>query len=147
VIHTSVEPLRLALTGRTYLGDLLPPVKGTPERNHPIRTCRSFHCFPLTFGIYTAGIPAEYGRKTGGWLRSTKLPGSAQHCARTSPLSDRTSVMDSRRNPVRQRLPFQFQCDPSLTTDQCIAGRVQTYGQGASSASTLRGGVSIPRSC
>ena len=26
-------------------------------------------------------------------------------------------------------LPFQFQCDPSLTLDQCIAGEVQTYGQ------------------
>ncbi len=26
-------------------------------------------------------------------------------------------------------LPFQFQCDPSLTLDQCIAGQVQTYGQ------------------
>jgi len=26
-------------------------------------------------------------------------------------------------------LPFQFQCDPSLTLDQCIAGEVDTYGQ------------------
>jgi outer membrane cobalamin receptor len=26
-------------------------------------------------------------------------------------------------------LPFEFQCDPSLTQDQCIAGEVQTYGQ------------------
>ena len=26
-------------------------------------------------------------------------------------------------------LPFQFQCDPSLSLDQCIAGEVQTYGQ------------------
>jgi hypothetical protein len=26
-------------------------------------------------------------------------------------------------------LPFQFQCDPSLTFDQCVAGEVQTYGQ------------------
>lgn len=26
-------------------------------------------------------------------------------------------------------LPFQFQCDPSLTVDQCTAGEVQTYGQ------------------
>lgn len=26
-------------------------------------------------------------------------------------------------------LPFQFQCDPSLTPEQCIAGEVQTYGQ------------------
>jgi outer membrane cobalamin receptor len=26
-------------------------------------------------------------------------------------------------------LPFQFQCDPSLTLDQCVAGEVQTYGQ------------------
>jgi TonB-dependent Receptor Plug Domain len=26
-------------------------------------------------------------------------------------------------------LPFEFQCDPSLTLDQCIAGEVQTYGQ------------------
>jgi hypothetical protein len=26
-------------------------------------------------------------------------------------------------------LPFQFQCDPTLTLDQCIAGEVQTYGQ------------------
>jgi len=26
-------------------------------------------------------------------------------------------------------LPFQFQCDPSLTLEQCIAGEVQTYGQ------------------
>ncbi len=26
-------------------------------------------------------------------------------------------------------LPFQFQCDPALTVDQCIAGQVQTYGQ------------------
>ena len=26
-------------------------------------------------------------------------------------------------------LPFQFQCDPSLTLDQCIAGEKQTYGQ------------------
>jgi hypothetical protein len=26
-------------------------------------------------------------------------------------------------------LPFQFQCDPGLTLDQCIAGEVQTYGQ------------------
>jgi hypothetical protein len=26
-------------------------------------------------------------------------------------------------------LPFQFQCDPSLTLPQCIAGEVQTYGQ------------------
>jgi len=26
-------------------------------------------------------------------------------------------------------LPFQFQCDPTLTVDQCIAGEVQTYGQ------------------
>jgi hypothetical protein len=26
-------------------------------------------------------------------------------------------------------LPFQFQCDPSLTLDRCIAGEVQTYGQ------------------
>ncbi len=26
-------------------------------------------------------------------------------------------------------LPFQFQCDPSLTLDQCIANEVQTYGQ------------------
>jgi hypothetical protein len=26
-------------------------------------------------------------------------------------------------------LPFQFQCDPNLTLDQCIAGEVQTYGQ------------------
>lgn len=27
-------------------------------------------------------------------------------------------------------LPFEFQCDPSLTLDQCVAGEVQTYGQG-----------------
>jgi hypothetical protein len=26
-------------------------------------------------------------------------------------------------------LPFDFQCDPSLTLDQCIADEVQTYGQ------------------
>ncbi len=26
-------------------------------------------------------------------------------------------------------LPFEFQCDPSLTLDQCIANEVQTYGQ------------------
>ena len=26
-------------------------------------------------------------------------------------------------------LPFEFQCDPSLSMDQCIAGEVQTYGQ------------------
>jgi len=26
-------------------------------------------------------------------------------------------------------LPFQFQCDPNLTLDQCIAGEIQTYGQ------------------
>lgn len=26
-------------------------------------------------------------------------------------------------------LPFEFQCDPSLTQAQCIAGEVQTYGQ------------------
>jgi hypothetical protein len=26
-------------------------------------------------------------------------------------------------------LPFQFQCDPSITLDQCIASEVQTYGQ------------------
>jgi hypothetical protein len=26
-------------------------------------------------------------------------------------------------------LPFEFQCDPSLTFNQCIAGEVQTYGQ------------------
>lgn len=26
-------------------------------------------------------------------------------------------------------LPFQFQCNPSLTLSQCIAGEVQTYGQ------------------
>lgn len=26
-------------------------------------------------------------------------------------------------------LPFQFQCDPSLTLNQCVAGEVQTYGQ------------------
>lgn len=26
-------------------------------------------------------------------------------------------------------LPFQFQCNPSLTADQCIANEVQTYGQ------------------
>ena len=26
-------------------------------------------------------------------------------------------------------LPFEFQCDSSLTVDQCIAGEVQTYGQ------------------
>ena len=26
-------------------------------------------------------------------------------------------------------LPFQFQCDPALTLDQCIAGQVATYGQ------------------
>jgi len=26
-------------------------------------------------------------------------------------------------------LPFEFQCDPSLTLDQCIAGEAQTYGQ------------------
>ena len=26
-------------------------------------------------------------------------------------------------------LPFQFQCDSSLTLDQCIAGEVQTYGR------------------
>ena len=26
-------------------------------------------------------------------------------------------------------LPFEFQCDPSLTLAQCIAGEVQTYGQ------------------
>jgi len=26
-------------------------------------------------------------------------------------------------------LPFEFQCDPSLTLPQCIAGEVQTYGQ------------------
>jgi hypothetical protein len=26
-------------------------------------------------------------------------------------------------------LPFQFQCDPSLTLDQCISNEVQTYGQ------------------
>jgi hypothetical protein len=26
-------------------------------------------------------------------------------------------------------LPFQFNCDPSLTTDQCIQGQVQLYGQ------------------
>ena len=26
-------------------------------------------------------------------------------------------------------LPFEFQCDPSLTLDQCIAGEIQTYGQ------------------
>jgi hypothetical protein len=26
-------------------------------------------------------------------------------------------------------LPFQFNCDPSLTLDQCIQGQVQIYGQ------------------
>lgn len=26
-------------------------------------------------------------------------------------------------------LPFEFQCDPTLTRDQCIAGEVETYGQ------------------
>ncbi|HZQ20407.1 MAG TPA: TonB-dependent receptor [Terriglobales bacterium] len=26
-------------------------------------------------------------------------------------------------------LPFEFQCDPSETTDQCIADEIQTYGQ------------------
>ena len=26
-------------------------------------------------------------------------------------------------------LPFQFQCDPSLTLNQCVSGEVQTYGQ------------------
>lgn len=26
-------------------------------------------------------------------------------------------------------LPFEFQCDPSLTFEQCVAGEVQTYGQ------------------
>lgn len=26
-------------------------------------------------------------------------------------------------------LPFEFQCDPSLTLQQCVAGEVQTYGQ------------------
>jgi hypothetical protein len=26
-------------------------------------------------------------------------------------------------------LPFEFQCDPSLTLASCIAGEVQTYGQ------------------
>lgn len=26
-------------------------------------------------------------------------------------------------------LPFQFECDPNLTLNQCIAGEVQTYGQ------------------
>lgn len=26
-------------------------------------------------------------------------------------------------------LPFQFNCDPSLTNDQCIQGQVQIYGQ------------------
>ena len=26
-------------------------------------------------------------------------------------------------------LPFQFQCDPSLTLDQCVAGEVQAYGR------------------
>lgn len=26
-------------------------------------------------------------------------------------------------------LPFEFQCDPGLTLDQCIAGQVQIYGQ------------------
>jgi hypothetical protein len=26
-------------------------------------------------------------------------------------------------------LPFQFQCDPSLTLDQCVANQVHTYGQ------------------
>lgn len=26
-------------------------------------------------------------------------------------------------------LPFEFQCDPSLTLDQCIVGEVETYGQ------------------
>jgi outer membrane receptor for Fe3+-dicitrate len=26
-------------------------------------------------------------------------------------------------------LPFQFQCDPSLTLDQCVAGQVAIYGQ------------------
>jgi hypothetical protein len=26
-------------------------------------------------------------------------------------------------------LPFQFQCDPSLTLDQCVASEVQSYGQ------------------
>jgi len=26
-------------------------------------------------------------------------------------------------------LPFEFQCDPSLTLDQCVTGEVQTYGR------------------
>jgi hypothetical protein len=26
-------------------------------------------------------------------------------------------------------LPFECECDPSLTLDQCIGGEVQTYGQ------------------
>jgi len=59
------------------------------------------------------------------------------------------SVSQDQRNTVRGRLqyqiarrlwvaggvqfdsglPFEFQCDPSLTLDQCIAGEVQTYGQ------------------
>lgn len=59
------------------------------------------------------------------------------------------SVSQDQRNTVRGRLeyqvvprlwiaggmqfdsglPFQFQCDPSLTLDQCVAGEVQTYGQ------------------
>ncbi|HTZ83438.1 MAG TPA: TonB-dependent receptor [Candidatus Acidoferrales bacterium] len=26
-------------------------------------------------------------------------------------------------------LPFEFQCDPSLTLEQCVAGQVQTYGE------------------
>jgi hypothetical protein len=27
------------------------------------------------------------------------------------------------------RLPFQFNCDPSLTADQCIEAQVQLYGE------------------
>ena len=26
-------------------------------------------------------------------------------------------------------LPFEFQCNPSLTIDECVAGEVQNYGQ------------------
>jgi len=88
---------------------------------------------------YSYQLGNAWNPVTGGlFLGVTSIPTSGHFPA---PQDQRNTVRGRLRYQVAPRfwvaggvqfdsgLPFQFNCDPSLTTDQCIQGQVQIYGQ------------------
>jgi hypothetical protein len=88
---------------------------------------------------YSYQLGNAWNPVTGGlFLGSTSLPVTGHFPASQD---QRNTVRGRLRYQVAARfwiaggvgfdsgLPFQFHCDPSLTTDRCIQGQVQIYGQ------------------